>query len=250
MSRKSYVRDLGGTPRKRDLVESPAQTADIGDSQVTTAKIADDAVTNAKLANMAEATFKLRAAGAGTGDPIDGTAAQARAAAGLSYGLQTIWVPAAGMNEYVGASAGRATYIASAFSAGSFDFDQTTLEVATFIITMPKSWDKGNIFFVPYWTATSGSGTVLWTFFAVAFSDNDGIPPSFSTAVTSTDTFLGANKLHVGPITSGLTPDASPANDDMIWLAINRDPSGDTLNADAVLLGVKILYNINAGNDS
>lgn len=36
--------------------------------------IADNAVTNAKLANMAQARVKMRAVGAGTGDPIDGTA--------------------------------------------------------------------------------------------------------------------------------------------------------------------------------
>lgn len=42
--------------------------------------IADASIANAKLANMAEATFKMRAAGAGTGVPIDGTATQATAA--------------------------------------------------------------------------------------------------------------------------------------------------------------------------
>lgn len=36
----------------------------------------NDVVTNAKLANMAAATVKMRAVGAGTGDPIDGTADQ------------------------------------------------------------------------------------------------------------------------------------------------------------------------------
>lgn len=45
---------------------------------------ADDSITNAKLANMPEATFKMRAAGAGTGDPIDGTAAQAKAALAIA----------------------------------------------------------------------------------------------------------------------------------------------------------------------
>ena len=45
---------------------------------------ADDSVTNAKLANMAQATFKMRAAGAGTGDPIDGTAAQAKTALAIA----------------------------------------------------------------------------------------------------------------------------------------------------------------------
>lgn len=41
-------------------------------------------VTNALLDDMAEATFKMRAAGAGTGAPIDGTATQARTALGLA----------------------------------------------------------------------------------------------------------------------------------------------------------------------
>lgn len=41
--------------------------------------LADDVATNAKLANMAQSTIKGRAAGAGTGDPTDLTAAQATA---------------------------------------------------------------------------------------------------------------------------------------------------------------------------
>lgn len=39
--------------------------------------LTDDSATNAKLANMAQATFKGRADGAGTGDPVDLTATQA-----------------------------------------------------------------------------------------------------------------------------------------------------------------------------
>lgn len=44
-----------------------------------TGSIADDAVTNAKLANQMEATVKGRAAGAGTGDPVDLSANQVSA---------------------------------------------------------------------------------------------------------------------------------------------------------------------------
>ena len=53
-------------------------------NQVGSAQISDDAVTNVKLANMAAATFKGRAAGAGTGDPTDLSAAQAKTALAIS----------------------------------------------------------------------------------------------------------------------------------------------------------------------
>lgn len=49
----------------------------------TLSVLGNDSVTNAKLANMAQATIKGRQAAAGTGDPEDLTAAQARTAMGL-----------------------------------------------------------------------------------------------------------------------------------------------------------------------
>ena len=55
-----------------------ALTGDVTASQNSNATtIANDAVSNAKMANMGQATFKGRAAGAGTGDPTDLTASQA-----------------------------------------------------------------------------------------------------------------------------------------------------------------------------
>jgi hypothetical protein len=74
-------------------------TADLNDNAITGAKLADNAVANAKLADMAQATFKMRAAGAGTGDPIDGTPAQAKTALAIAmadvsdYATGT-WMPA------------------------------------------------------------------------------------------------------------------------------------------------------------
>jgi hypothetical protein len=48
--------------------------------------IAAGVVVNADLANMAQATFKMRASGAGTGVPIDGTATQAKTALAIAAG--------------------------------------------------------------------------------------------------------------------------------------------------------------------
>lgn len=52
--------------------------------------INDGVVSNAKLSNMGQATFKMRAAGAGTGVPIDGTVAQAKTA--LAYAITDLAV--------------------------------------------------------------------------------------------------------------------------------------------------------------
>lgn len=52
-------------------------------NNVVAGAVADGSIANAKLADMAQATFKMRAAGAGTGVPIDGTVAQAWAALGF-----------------------------------------------------------------------------------------------------------------------------------------------------------------------
>lgn len=54
------------------------------------ATIAADAVTNAKLANMAQATLKGRAAGAGSGDPTDLSAAQAIEILGLLAQMEVV----------------------------------------------------------------------------------------------------------------------------------------------------------------
>jgi hypothetical protein len=62
-----------------------------GDAEWTNAgeaSVGDGDVTNAKLANMAQATFKGRAAGAGTGTPGDLTATQARTILNVADGAQ------------------------------------------------------------------------------------------------------------------------------------------------------------------
>jgi hypothetical protein len=61
-------------------------TATAGSNTTT---IPNDQVSNAKLANMADSTIKGRAAGAGSGDPTDLTAAQVLTILGVNSALRT-----------------------------------------------------------------------------------------------------------------------------------------------------------------
>lgn len=167
---------------------------------------------------------------------------------GSTLGLQTIWVPATAMGLTTTPPA-RGTITISVMLFDVLDFDQTTQEEAMFTIAMPKSWDKGNLFFQPYWTASGGTGNFRLVIGSYAVSDGDALNQGSSLQVVVDDTLIAANDLQIGPLSSGFTPAGSPANDDMLYFLLQRDTT-DTLNADARLLGIKLLYTVNAGNDS
>jgi hypothetical protein len=80
--------DLTAAQAKTALAISTSDVSGLGTlatlNQIGTGQIADDAVTNAKLANVAAATIKGRAADAGTGDPTDLSAAEAKTALAIS----------------------------------------------------------------------------------------------------------------------------------------------------------------------
>src|SRR4030067_105697 len=68
---------------------------------VATTVIADNAVTNAKLADMAQSTIKGRAAGAGTGDPTDLTAAQVKTIIAIDHGADLVGLGDDDHTQYV-----------------------------------------------------------------------------------------------------------------------------------------------------
>ena len=171
-------------------------------------------------------------------------------------GKETIWVPASAM--YPGSTSGCADLAQTELSSDinrpvlkNLAFDKDSDESAQFSVAFPKSWNEGTITFQPYFTANStNTGTALFMLKGIAISDNDAIDQDFGTAQGTAKAHSGtANDLDVGAESSAITIAGSPAAGDQVFFQIFRDVSGDSLTADALLLGIKIFFTTDAAND-
>ena len=176
------------------------------------------------------------------------------AATDLGAGTHTLFVPAGAMVPRTtnGAAEGDSELATNDIMLRTLDFDTTTEEGAGFFIAMPKSWDESTVTFIPYWTAGSGSGGVVWGLAGYAFSDNDALDTAVSGQQTSTDTFITANDCHVGPTSSAITLGGTPAEGDIVYFEVTREvgDGSDTLAVDALLIGIKLLITTDAITDA
>jgi hypothetical protein len=168
-------------------------------------------------------------------------------------GVQDLFIPSAAMWPRVtnGCTPLTQTEMAtSLFNIQSLDFNQTTQQFAQLQIVPPRKWNNGTITFVPYWTASSGTGTVQWGVSAGAYSNDDALTVALGTEQTSDDTLIATNDLHVGPESSAITVAGTPADADLLCIQISRNPASDTLTADAKLLGISIRFTVDAAKDA
>jgi hypothetical protein len=133
----------------------------------------------------------------------------------------------------------------------TFNFDQTTQEGVQFSFPAPKSWNESTVTFQPIWTADSGAGGVVWSLRGLALSNDDAADTAWGTEQTSSDTLLATGDIHVGPESAAITLGGTPAEGDMLFFQVRRNPAdgGDTLNADARLLGVRLILTTTAPTD-
>lgn len=182
----------------------------------------------------------------GTGFAISGTTL------GVS-GVETIWIPAGSMtpNTTAGCAAATTESTTNKVMAPVCDFDAATQEAAQFLVAMPKSWDEGTITAQFSWTAPSGTGNVVWAMQCLARSDDDVLDTAFGTGVTVTDGITATGDLMISAATSAITVGGTPAENDDVWCRVYRDAANgsDTFSADARLIGVKVIYTINALTD-
>lgn len=168
-------------------------------------------------------------------------------------GKHTIYQPARGMISRTtnGAADGTVELATNDVMLVTKDFDAATDEAVQFDVWMPKGWNEGTVTAVVTWTAASGSGDVIWGIQALARSNDDALDTAFGAAVTITDTLLTANDEHHTAETGAITIGGTPAENDRVIFQVYRDADagGDTLAGDAKLIGVKVIYTINAATD-
>lgn len=192
----------------------------------------------------------------GTTDGLRGVLS-AVGTSGTVVGKQTIWIPASAMAPATTAGCAALAQLETGSNKVNYpvlDFDATADEHAHFNIAFPKSWNLSTVSFRGYWssTATDTDG-VAWGLQAVAISDNEAIDAAWGTAVVVTDDAQGAaGEVYVTDESTAITIAGTPAAEDLVMFRIFRDVSdaNDDMAEDARLIGIKVFYTTNAGNDA
>jgi len=174
-----------------------------------------------------------------------------------TVGKHSLWVPAAAMQPTV--TNGCAIHANAETTAlrpdmQVLDFVQSPDKHAQFSVAFPKSWDEGTITFRGYWT-TAGAVTtgVAIALEAVAVSDNATIDVAYGSPVVVTDDAQGAvEELLVTAESAAVTIGGTPVEDDLVFFRVFRDVSdaNDDMTQDMRLIGIKLFYTTNAGNDA
>ena len=171
-------------------------------------------------------------------------------------GKESIFIPAAAM--YPSTTNGCAALAQVETTAlrpdlKCLDFAPSSDEFAQFAVAFPKSWNEGTVTFQPFWTVTgTNTGTVAGQLGGIAVSSDDSIDTAFGTLVaTNALAHSGtSNDLMVSAESGAVTIAGSPAAADQCFFQINRDVSADNQSGDARLLGIKLFFTTDAGNDA
>jgi hypothetical protein len=157
-----------------------------------------------------------------------------------------IWIPASAWIPRITTGAGIDSREQSTNKINTDEllFDAGTDEFAQAMIVMPNNWNAGTVTAKFHWTASTGSGNVVWGLQGRAYANDDALDQALGTAQTATDTLTATNDVDISPATSAITLGGTAASGNPVIFQVYRDAdaAGDTLGADARLLGVEISY--------
>lgn len=205
----------------------------------------------------------LLASGTGEGDLVElGAGGALPALPGgnltglLKQGPHTLWIPAKAMTPHetngpelvvVEPGANQPHIVALAF-------DPATQEFAEFGVAFPKSWNEGTVTATFFWAhpaAVTDFGVVWGVAGSCLGNDDTFNADSWGTEKEAADTGGTTYDLYISPTTDAITI-ANAAENEYAALRVYRDPTdgSDTLAEDAYLIGVRLTYTLNAGDDS
>ena len=144
----------------------------------------------------------------------------------------------------LGCAVAKTEHVTNDVDLYSLDFDQSVEEYGQWTVWMPDDWDGSTITAKLVWTAASGTGDVIWGVQGRSHGNDDAIDQAWGTVQTVTDTLIATGDVHVTAETSAITLAGTPAAGELVQIRVYRDAdaAGDTLSADARLLGVKLYY--------
>ena len=172
-------------------------------------------------------------------------------------GKQTKWIPASEMRPTT--TAGSAVLAQVELTAGQpelvvLDFDASADEHAQFSFAFPKSWNESTVSFQVFWTSAGAVTTgVAWALQAVALADGDPTQTAYGSAVVITDNAQSvANDTYVSAESSAITIAGTPGENELVYFRVFRDISdgADNMTQDARLIGIKLFFTTDAGNDA
>jgi hypothetical protein len=161
-------------------------------------------------------------------------------------GSTNVWIPAAAWipRTTTGAGIDSRELSTNKINTDELLFDAGTDEFAQAMIVMPNNWNAGTVTAKFHWTASTGSGDVVWGLQGRAYANDDALDQAMGTAQTATDTLTATNDVDISPATSAITLGGTSASGNPVIFQVYRDAdaAGDTLAVDARLLGVEISY--------
>jgi hypothetical protein len=161
-------------------------------------------------------------------------------------GSTNVWIPASAWipRTTTGAGIDSREQSTNKINTDELLFDAGTDEFAQAMIVMPNNWNAGTVTAKFHWTASTSSGDVVWGLQGRAYANDDALDQAMGTAQTATDTLTATNDVDISPATSAITLGGTAASGNPVIFQVYRDAdaAGDTLGADARLLGVEISY--------
>lgn len=158
----------------------------------------------------------------------------------------SLWIGADEFKPRISDGCGTATVESATHKVNTTEllFDQSTDEFAQATVVMPSNYNGGTITAKFHWSASSGSGDVVWYIQGRSFPDGANIDQAFGAAQTVTDTLTAANQVDITAATPAITLVGTATAGNLVIFQIWRDANAgtDTLTADARLLGVEISY--------